>query len=149
MKTINSGLFKAMVVVALSLGISAGAQTKTITGAQLPAAVKAFVKNNFKGETIKTAWEDKEIFDTDYKVLLSNGIEIEFDDKGNWDEIDGNGKALPASVIPKGISTYIDQHYKGQMIVQIDTKRSGYEVELANGPDLEFSQAGKFIRIDD
>ncbi len=125
------------------------AQKSVIPPTQLPAAAQAFIKNNFKGIAITTAQVEKEFFDTDYKAYLANGIEIEFNDKGQWEEIDGNHNNLPASVIPAAVNTYINTNFKGQHVVQIEKKRWGYEVELTNGLELEFDTAGKFLRIDD
>jgi len=34
-------------------------------------------------------------------------------------------------------------------IKEIKKKRTGYEVELSNGLDLEFNSKGKFLRMDD
>lgn len=125
------------------------AQTKSITATQLPATAQDFIKKNFAKATVSGAWEDKEIFDTDYKVQFSNGVEVEFDAKGNWEEIDGNHNTVPTSVLPSAITTYLSQNYKGQNVVQIDKKNWGYKVALANDIELEFNNSGKFLRIDD
>ena len=140
---------KALTVMALFCGTMASAQTKTITVAQLPATAQDFIKKNFAKATVSAAWEDKEMFDTDYKVQFSDGIEVEFDAKGNWEEIDGNHNAVPTSVLPSAITNYLSQNYKGQNVTQIDKKHWGYKVELANDIELEFNNSGKFLRIDD
>ena len=124
------------------------AQEKKITTAQLPATAQNFIKQNFKGATVTSAKLDKEMFDTDYDATLSNGVRINFDAKGNWDEIESRN-GIPASVIPKAISSYVTSNFKGQNIVQIDKKIAGYDIELSNGTELEFDTAGKFLRIDD
>ena len=142
-------LTTALAIVSLLTGIIATAQDKAITAAQLPAAAQAFIKKNFAKETVSAVWEDREIFDTDYKVRFANGIEAEFDEKGNWEEVDGNHNAIPASVLPQSVADYISQNYKGQNVVQIDKKHWGYKVELASDIELEFNNAGKFLRIDD
>lgn len=136
--------------VALMLCISATvtAQEKKITAAQLPATAQNFIKQHFKGATITSAKLDKEMFDTDYETMLSNGVKINFDSKGNWDEIDSRN-ALPASVVPKSIAAFVSKNYKGQDVVQIDKKLAGYDIELTDGTELEFDTNGKFLRIDD
>jgi hypothetical protein len=149
MKTKNSFGFYAALFTATMCSFSANAQDKNITITGLPANAQAFIKQHFKGQTVTSAHEDKEMFETDYNAVLSNGIEIEFDNKGNWDEIDGNHIALPTSVLPKAIADYTAANYKAQGVVQIDKKRSGYDIELANGTELEFDANGKFLRIDD
>lgn len=146
----KSGLFTAILAVALSLNLSANAQDKVVPASQLPAQAHAFIKQHFKGQTIDVVRKDKGLISTDYDVRLSNGIEVEFDDKGNWEEVDGNHIAVPATIIPKTIATYVAANYKGQAIVKIDKKRSGdYKIELANDIELVFDKTGKFLRIDD
>ena len=140
---------KRLVVLTLVLiSTMSFAQEKKITAAQLPANAQNFIKQHFKGETVTAAKLDKEMFDTDYETILSNGVKINFDAKGNWDEIDGRN-ALPASVIPKSIATFVATNYKGQNVVQIDKKLAGYDIELSGGTELEFDTNGKFLRIDD
>lgn len=149
MKTKMRNILAIAIVTLTTFSITAYAQKSTIPATQLPAAAQAFIKNNFKGATIASAQVDKEMFDTDYKVYLNNAVEIEFDDKGQWEEIDGHHTALPASVLPAAINNYINTTYKGQHATKIDKKRWGYEVELTNGLELDFDASGKFLRIDD
>ncbi len=136
-------------IILFFAAFASNAQTKSISITQLPATAQDFIKKNFAKATVSAAWEDKEMFDTDYKVHFSNGIEVEFDEKGNWEEIDGNHNAVPTSVLPSAVTTYLSQNYKGQNAVQIDKKHWGYKVELANDVELEFNNSGKFLRIDD
>ncbi|MCO6148503.1 PepSY-like domain-containing protein [Flavobacterium sp. NRK1] len=138
-----------LAITALFTGLSVSAQDKKISAAELPAAAQNFIKQHFKDQTVTAAKMDKEMFDIDYETVLSNGTEIEFDEKGNWKEIDGNHNALPVSVIPTAINNYISSNYKGQGVVQIDKKHAGYDIELSNGTELEFDTNGKFLRIDD
>lgn len=124
------------------------AQDKKITAAQLPAAAQNFIKQHFKGQTVTSANMNKEMFDIDYETVLSNGVKINFDTNGSWDQIECKS-GVPAAVIPKAIATFINANYKGQNIVQIDKKIAGYDLELSSGTELEFDNAGKFLRIDD
>jgi hypothetical protein len=124
------------------------AQDKKITAAQLPATAQNFIKQHFKGQTVTSANMNKEMFDIDYETVLSNGVKINFDSNGNWDEIDCK-TGVPSTVIPKAITTFVNTNYKGQNVVQIDKKIAGYDIELSSGTELEFDTAGKFLRIDD
>jgi hypothetical protein len=141
----------AALVLALSVGFYATAQNNnnTITTAQLPAAAQTFIKTHFNDVTVASTQIDKDVFETEYNVYLSNGTEIEFDSKGQWKEIDGHNTALPVSVVPAAINSYLTTNYKGQQVTQLDKSRNGYDVELANGLELDFNNAGKFIKIDD
>lgn len=147
MKTTLRKLFTLFTITILSVG-SVNAQDKKITAAQLPATAQKFIKTHFKGQTVTKALLDKEMFDNDYETVLSNRVKINFDANGNWDQIE-SPTGLPLSVIPKSINTYLAANYKGQNVLQIDRKRAGYDIELANGTELEFDTNGKFLRIDD
>jgi len=137
-----------LTLLVLSISSAAFAQDKKITSAQLPATAQNFIKQHFKGATVTSAKLDKEMFDTDYETVLSNGVKINFDAQGNWDEIDCRS-GVPAAVIPKSISSFLATNYKGQNVVQIDKKKAGYDIELSSGTEIEFDTNGKFLRIDD
>jgi len=128
--------------------LSVSAQKTTITTAELPANAQTFLKKHFPNETPSYIVKEKEVFSTEYKVQFSNAIEIEFDSKGNWEEIDGNHTAIPASAIPAKIATYVKANYKDANVTKIDKSRWGYEVDLSNGLELEFDSTEKFLRID-
>ena len=68
---------------------------------------------------------------------------------GDWEEVKTRTQAVPAKLIPNGIAQYVKKTYPQSEIYKIQKKRYGYEVELANGLDLEFNANGQFLRIDD
>lgn len=144
MKTV----FKLALALLLT-GITANAQKKNITIKEFPAAAQTFLSKNFPKQTATYAFQDKDMISTDYEVMLSNGVEIEFDGKGNWEEIDGNKTALPNSVLPKAIADYVNTNYKGQGVEKIERESWGYKVEFLNDIELKFDSNGKFLRIDD
>ena len=120
-----------------------------ITFEQLPAKAQAFVKQHFKVGDIASVWKDDDIHDQDYKVYFNDGTQIEFYANGDWEEIKTRTQAVPAKLIPNGIAQYVKKTYPQSEIYKIQKKRYGYEVELANGLDLEFNANGQFLRIDD
>jgi len=132
----------------LAFGFSANAQKTTITKTALPANAQTFLKTHFAGQDPTYIIEDKETFSTDYKVQFANNIEVEFDGKGNWEEVDGNHNAIPQAIVPKTIASYIKANYPTIPVIKIDKSKWGYEVELGNGLELEFNSKGSFIRID-
>ncbi len=132
----------------LAFGFSANAQKTTITKTALPANAQTFLKTHFAAQEPTYIIEDKETFSTDYKVQFANNIEVEFDGKGNWEEVDGNHNAIPQAIVPKAIASYIKTNYPNIPVIKIDKSKWGYEVELNNGLELEFNSKGSFIRID-
>jgi hypothetical protein len=149
MRAIKLNIAKALLVFSLFFGFSANAQKTNVKLSQLPATAQNFIRSNFAGQVIEHAIEDKEILGTDYEVRFANGTEIDFDKNGNWEEIDGHNVAVPASAIPTSITTYINKHYKGHHVTQIDKNSSNYAVEINNGLELVFDAKGNFTRIDD
>ncbi len=125
------------------------ADDKIIPVEQLPAPAKTFVKKYFPQATIEYATKDTEFMGTTYEVRLSDGTEVDFDKKGNWDNVDCKVKAVPASLVPAAIAQYVKAHYPNTVIVKIDKERGGYEIELSNDLDLKFNSKGKLIGIDD
>ena len=125
------------------------ADDKIIPVEQLPASAKTFVKKYFPQATIEYATKDTEFMGTTYEVRLSDGTEVDFDKKGNWDNVDCKTKAVPASLVPAAIAQYVKAHYPNTVIVKIDKERSGYDIELSNDLELKFNSKGKLIGIDD
>jgi len=108
----------------------------------LPEVTKTFINTHFadivilRVEKENHADEDGSI----YKVVLTNGLEIDFDRNGNWTDIDGGVHALPKSVIPEKIQTFVTTNYNTFYITSIEIKYYGYNVDLSNDWDLYFDK---------
>lgn len=144
-------LSKIMVATAALFASATAASCKDIiiSAQQLPAASQKFIQEFFPGAVIALAKEDRELKKTTYEVLLQDGTEIEFNGKGEWDNVDCKRSAVPARLVPTVISDYVQAHYPGQAIVKIDKERYGHEIELANDLELKFDKNGQLIGIDD
>lgn len=114
----------------------------------LPANALAFVNTNFSNTGI-ASYEIKNIpvIGKSYEVKLNNGVEIDFDEAGNWHELK-DPRGVQQSLIPTAIHTYVEQNYKGTFVTSIDKEKDMIKVDLANDVDLEFDLNGKFLRID-
>lgn len=116
---------------------------------QLPKASATFLSEHFSGATVLRITRDTDRDGSEYEVTLTNGFEIEFDGAGEWTDVDAPaGQAVPSSVVPTAIASYVTTNYPGQNINEISRDSRGYEVELTSGTDLEFDRDGNFIRID-
>lgn len=115
----------------------------------LPQAARTFLRNYFPKASIHHIKIEKHTFGgNEYDVILQNGTEIEFDHKGDWEEIDCGSSGVPSGIILKNISKYIQDNYKGKKIVKIEKKAREYEIELNNGVELKFHRDGTFIKED-
>lgn len=130
--------------------VQPAAQAAPAANAQaLPEAVNAFVKQYFPNATIAGVEMDSDHGGVEYDVRLSDGTEIDFDVNNQWDNVDCHTKAVPASLVPKAIATYVSSNYQNMAITKINKEYYGYEIELANGLDLNFDRSGNFMGMDD
>lgn len=136
-------------LILVAVGLSANAQNSMIPVSELPVQAKEFLDTHFKN--VKVLQVEKEAIlglVRDYEVILGNGMVVEFSKKGDWTEVSGKGKEIPASVVPDKISKYVKTEFPKTFIKKIEKGSKGYEVELSNGLDLKFDLAGIFKRID-
>lgn len=128
----------------------ASAADKVIPFADLPANAQKFVKKYFTEKDVATVIMDTEyFFKKEYKVILKDGSEMEFDSDGEWEKVEMKEATVPVQLIPKKVSEYIHKSFPGTFVKEIKKERRGYDVEISNGLDLEFSKEGEFIRVDD
>lgn len=74
-------------IVALAL-LCTSCDDKPIPAEQLPAAVQAYVEQNYPGNRILIAEKDYDLFKTTYKVKLDSGLELSFNKNGLLTDID-------------------------------------------------------------
>lgn len=140
-------LLLAMVVMFAGV---AHAQDKIIAVNQLPASAQSFIKDHYvKASVTLVKMEQEFMSKKTYTVSLSDKVEIEFDSKGNWTEVDADLHAVPAKLVPAAIQSYAKKSFPNNEIVQIEKSARKYKIELTNGVDLEFTDKGEFVRIDD
>lgn len=150
MKNYFKNLKTLILIGFLFTGLSLNAQKTSVTQNDLPKTAQEFIAKNFNNQKVSSVIKDVEFkIKTEYEVYFENRIKIEFDNDGNWKEVDGNGTSLPTGFINPAIVNYANRNFPNEKIAQIEKHRSKYEVELTNGLDLEFSLKGDFLRIDD
>lgn len=115
----------------------------------LPASARSMLSRYFKAK-VSLIKIDKDFGRVkDYEVILTDGTEVQFDRNGNWQEVEVGAKgAIPSSLYPTAIATYLKTNHKGQRVVGIKKSRSGYELELGNGVEMKFDSYGKFLRYE-
>lgn len=146
MKT-NKSILMTIVIALTSLTLIS-CSDRIIPSEKLPAAAQSFLKEYFPDSPISYVKKEADLTPT-YEVVLQNGTEIEFNKKGQWDNIDCKRLAVPAALIPAAISEYVNANFPGQSIVKIDRETYGHEIEMANGLELKFDKKGKLLHIDD
>ncbi len=138
----------AIVMAACLIACSCSAKNTIVKVQDLPQAVQSFLAAHFSNTDVAVAVKDG----NEYEIRMDNGWEVEFDNKGQWEKIDCQRDAIPASVtstLPEAIVSYLNSNFEKAFVTEIARDRSGYDVELSNGIDLEFTSKGRFKRIDD
>lgn len=115
---------------------------------ELPSAAQTFITTNYPDETVTYCEKDYDDWSYVYDVQLSDGTRIEFDKKGEWQEIENRVEGVKESVVPAPIWAYVTTNYTELFIVDIEKDYRGYDVELNNDLDLDFDPEGNFVRID-
>ncbi|MBQ6761367.1 MAG: PepSY-like domain-containing protein [Bacteroidales bacterium] len=141
--------FLLTALLALSTAALCFADDRPIPVEQLPAAAKAFVQEHFPENAIVYAKMDVEMQKTEYEARLNDGSKVEFDEQGNWKEVNCHYKAVPAVLVPKAIADYVQAKFPDIAITKISRKWYGFEVELLSDLDLRFDKDGAFIGFDD
>lgn len=146
MKTLQQ-LIIAFVLTIISFQVKA--QDQLVSFENLPKEAQKFVTTYYGAEKVSYVKLDKGFFSNKYEVKLLNGVEIEFDNKGNWTEVDAKKGAVPNQIVSSSILNHINKSFPNNKIVQISREGRNIEVELTNGLELVFSKNGKFIGIED
>ncbi len=111
---------------------------KTIFAESLPLAARFFVQNNFPNRSIAFASETTTSVGTNFAATLNDGIQVEFNENGSWKTVDCNTDAVPATLVPSIISTFMDAYYHNVPLVKIEKVDDGYKVTLSNYATLKF-----------
>jgi len=134
-------------VIAIFISNISMSQDKVITNSQIPAEIQHFVKTHFAQHTIVRAEINKEGLQKEYEIKLNDRTQLEFNSKYQIIKIDAD-TALPQSVIPAKLQSYIKTNYPQNHITEWELDNKVQEIKLNNGIKLEFSKQGDFKRID-
>lgn len=123
--------------------------TPAVSLTDLPEPALATINKHYRQEDI-ASYEVKTVpvIGRNFEVKFNDGAEIDFDSNGNWHEWK-DVKGLPKEVVPEKIASYIAKNYANTFATSIDKEAKKIKVDLASDVDLEFDEAGNFLRIDD
>jgi len=128
---------------------SAKANTdKPIRFEQLPNISKEFIRKYFNEKDISYAKVDTDFFDKSYEVFFVNGSKVEFDKKGDWEEINCLHNGIPAEIIPVQIMKYIEKNHSNLSIVKIERDSRDYEIKFNNNLEIKFDLKFNVIEYD-
>ena len=143
---------KKIVTLLMSLAFFAtiaNADDRPIDYEQLPSAAKSFIEADFARQTISYITKDMDLLDTAYNVHFANGLEIEFNSKGEWKEISCATSPIDSKYIPRQIIDAVATRWPGEKFKKIERYKYGYEVELTNSLELKFDKMYRLTEVDD
>lgn len=115
----------------------------------LPAVCRDFLSSNFSQADISHIKIESNLLGTKgYDVILTNGVNVEFDKSGEWKEIEARHASIPMEILPDKIAAYIKTHFAGNTIISIDKDTREYEIKLNNDLELKFDRKGNFKKFD-
>ena len=134
----KSVLYFAVLVCMMVQTLSASANERIISAEQLPASVISFIEKFYPGQDVSYAVFGSDFSKTIYEVYLDNGVELEFDESGEWNMVDCVFDAVPASIVPSAIVKFVRKNFPNAKIVKIEKEDYGFDVELSNGRGVRF-----------
>ena len=121
---------------------------KPVPVEKLPAKAQSFLNSHFKNVKVSLSRQELDVFELTYDVIFTDGRKVEFNHKGEWTEVDCNAQAVPAGIVPKAIVDYVNAHYPGTTINQIERDHKEVEVKLNNRIELTFNKKMQLIDVD-
>lgn len=139
---------------AMIVGLSASVFAKDVVTRdvnQLPQAARTMIQKYFPKLQVSYIKIDKDLLEAaTYEAILDQGVQIDFNNKGEWTEVDSKLNPVPDALIPAAIKTYLKANYPNVAVEKIERRRKGgYEVELRNDLSVIFDAQGNFLRLDD
>lgn len=139
-----------MVVLAFSLIACESQEKRNVEFSSLPQKSQQFVNQHFSDKTILAVLLDKELFDKQYEVVFTDGSKIEFDKKGNWEEVECKlSPGVPLTFVPTNMVSYLKTNFAHTFVESISIEHKRYEVELNNDLELVFDTNGNYLFLDD
>ena len=122
---------------------------KAISVDRLPDAAREFISSGFPEESIAYVKMERDFPVLSYEVMFTGGIMAEFDRRGRWIELGCPYDSVPADLVPRPIMDKMARDWPGRRCRKIKRDRSGYEVKLDSGIELEFDRNFNLMGIDD
>ncbi len=127
----------------------------------LPNSILTYISDHFSISIVEAERNHHANGSYSFEIELSDGVEIYFDQSGNFIALDdkggrGNGQSshIGGSDLPAAILAYIQTNFPGASIIKAEKKLNPdgsfrkYEVELSTGQELDFDATGNFLADD-
>ena len=136
------------ILVALPFNAKGEKDDVIISFNQLPQKAQIFINTHFADYKLVSAKYDRDIMDKTYEVYLSDGVNIEFDNKGDLLEIECKNGKVPDVVVGEALLGKIQELYPGQTIVELKIEKRWTAVKLSNGVEVTLDRKMQVIEIE-
>lgn len=111
---------------------------KKIDFGDLPSEARSFIENYFPGADILSIVQEKEDGRKEYQVKLSNGTDMEFDEDGEWTNIECYFSPLPTGILPANVITKVEELHPEAYINGVEKELGGYVVEVTDADGIDW-----------
>lgn len=135
-------------LVALPVNAKAQKDDVVIQFNQLPQKAQIFINTHFPDYKLISAKYDKDIMDKTYEVELTDGVEIEFDNKGDLLEVQCKNGKVPDIIVGEALLAKIKELYPDQTIKELKIEKRWTAVKLSNDMEVTLDKKMNIIEID-
>lgn len=143
MKKFKITVFALIGLMAKSMACKAN--DNMVFAENLPTKAKVFVQHNFPRLSVAYAEKRASNQGMVYEVSLNDGTEVVFNQNGAWGMIDCKWEAVPASLMPTTLSSFVEKQFADSKVVKLYRGDNGYVAALSNGISLKFDQDGRLV----
>ena len=111
---------------------------KKIDFGDLPSEARSFIENYFPSADILSIVQEKEDGRKEYQVKLSNGTDMEFDEDGEWTNIECYFSPLPTGILPANVITKVEELQPEAYINGVEKELGGYVVEVTDAGGIDW-----------
>lgn len=111
---------------------------KKIDFGDLPSEARSFIENYFPSADILSIVQEKENGRKEYQVKLSNGTDMEFDEDGEWTNIECYFSPLPTGILPANVITKVEELHPEAYINGVEKELGGYVVEVTDADGIDW-----------
>lgn len=111
---------------------------KKIDFGDLPSEARSFIENYFPSADILSIVQEKEDGRKEYQVKLSNGTDMEFDEDGEWTNIECYFSPLPTGILPANVITKVEELHPEAYINGVEKELGGYVVEVTDAGGIDW-----------
>lgn len=133
-----------LILVASSFFVNAQQKQKMT---KLPVEATTFLDENFKGIAIQEMYKETQGTTFKYEVKLANGAEVEFNNRGRWQEVESKTTSLPTTMLQPSVGEYINKTYPGSKVTEVKKGIRFNFVKINDQIKLQFDTEGNFYRI--